>query len=61
MRKYFNDNKYKSCKNSLYSQQASNGKGYLCTEKGYLTGDENPCKKYTYDPISRIPEKQLNR
>ena len=55
--KLFNVNIEPSCGYCLHGSQTQDGEAILCQKKGIVTADYK-CRKYVYDPISRIPKFQ---
>ncbi len=43
-----------SCKNCAYSRPLGEGEQVLCEKTGVRNGDST-CRKFRYDPLSRVP------
>ncbi|MBQ1537937.1 MAG: hypothetical protein IIZ73_06460 [Ruminococcus sp.] len=55
---YFGNNISPSCSYCLYGNRSKEGNKVLCERQGLVDADYS-CKKWIYDPIKRIPKKQL--
>ncbi len=55
---YFGSNIPPSCSYCVYGNRAKEGNKVLCEKQGLVAGDYS-CKKWEYDPIKRVPKKQL--
>ena len=56
--KYFGNSIKPSCYYCVFGNRTREGNKVLCEKWGLVEADHN-CKKWQYDPIKRIPEKQL--
>ena len=43
----------------MYGNRSREGNKVLCEKMGLVDADYS-CKKWVYDPIKRVPKKQLN-
>lgn len=48
-----------SCSYCAYGNRSKEGNKVLCEKQG-LVDTDYACKKWVYDPIKRVPKKQLN-
>lgn len=58
---YFNDSLKKSCSYCFYGTMSKTGNNILCEKAGLVSLDGEPCKKYIYDPIKRVPQAQIEK
>lgn len=57
--KLLNKNAYESvCRNCRHGRLSPEGDSVLCVKKGITDPDGN-CRRYSYDPLKRIPRKPL--
>ena len=57
--KYFDSNITPKCEYCEYGKRAKDSNNIICDKKGIISAD-NPCKKFSYSPLKRVPVKQLN-
>lgn len=58
-RKLLEKKKYPSvCETCLHGRLSPDGRNVLCVKKGIVETD-GKCRKYSYDPLKRIPKKPL--
>lgn len=58
-RKLLEKKKYPSvCETCLHGRLSPDGQNVLCIKKGIVETD-GKCRKYSYDPLKRIPKKPL--
>lgn len=58
IQKLFNKEQIKRCDTCLYGELAQDNTSILCEKKG-LKEPDGFCKKYKYDPLKRVPLKQI--
>ena len=56
---YFGNRISPSCSYCLFGNRSREGNKVLCEKQGLVDADYS-CKKWVYDPIKRVPKKQLN-
>ncbi len=57
--KLFDEKKYpKQCKNCFFGRITMDKKSILCEKNGIMELDAS-CKKYKYDPLKRVPNKNV--
>lgn len=55
--KLLNKNAYEAvCKNCKYGRLSPDGENVLCVKKGVVEPD-GKCRRYSYDPLKRVPRK----
>lgn len=57
-KKYFGNDIEPSCAYCTFGNRSKEGNKVLCEKTGLVDSDYS-CKKFIYDPIKRIPKKQL--
>lgn len=58
--KLLNKNAYESvCRNCRHGRLSPEGGSVLCVKKG-ITDPDGTCRRYSYDPLKRIPRKPLS-
>lgn len=56
--KLLNKNAYEStCRNCRYGRLSPEGDSVLCVKKGIVDAD-GKCRRYSYDPLKRVPRKK---
>lgn len=58
-KKYFGSDIKPSCSYCVYGNRAKEGNKVLCEKMGLVDATYS-CKKWEYDPIKRVPKKQLD-
>ncbi len=56
-RKLYGNNIQATCEHCLFGKRSSDGKAILCPHKGVMPLYHH-CRKFSYDPIKRIPFRQ---
>lgn len=59
-KKFYGNDIEPKCAYCTYGSRAKEGNKVLCEKQG-LVDDEYNCKKFEYDPLKRIPKKQLSK
>lgn len=57
-KQYFGNTIEPKCEYCMFGSLDKTGKNILCTKVGVVTRDYPACKKYVYNPLKRVPEKQ---
>ena len=57
---YFGNNIEPKCEYCMFGALDKTGLNILCTKVGVVPRDYATCRKYVYDPLKRVPEKQKN-
>lgn len=56
-RKLYGNSIQATCEHCLYGRRSSDGKAILCPKKGVMPLYHH-CRKFSYDPLKRVPFKQ---
>lgn len=60
-KEFFGNRIEPKCHYCYYGNLTRSGDKVLCEKVGVVDFNSKPCKKYIYDPLKRIPVKQLKK